>query len=71
MFLVSSTFLTSNYIGLFLSLGVRHKCVKENYTPQRENVTSRPNLGNDKIGCKLVLIINRKSRTCFGLAPNW
>ena len=28
MFLVSSTFLTSNYI--VLSLGVRHKCVKRN-----------------------------------------
>ena len=44
MFLVSSTFLTSDYI--VLSLGVRHKCVKEKYTPQSENVTSRPNLGN-------------------------
>ena len=43
MFLVSSTFLTSNYI--VLSLGVRHKCAKEKYTPQSENVT-RPNLGN-------------------------
>ena len=44
MFLVSSTFLTSNYI--VLSVGVRHKCVKEKYTPQSENMTSRPILGN-------------------------
>ena len=43
---VSSFFYFFDIGYIVLSLGVRHKCVKEKYTPQSENVTSRLNLRN-------------------------